>query len=154
MPVPSFMNNANFGSRAVAFAIDAIVLAIICFFLLFLSAGRLISTISIEEPLTIAFFSALYLLVFFVCIIFVHMGYCTLMHAWLGQTIGKMIMGIRVVTIDDRPVSPGVAFLRWAGYILSFAPAASGFLWAAVDKDHCAWHDRLAQTRVMSTEMT
>jgi len=31
---------------------------------------------------------------------------------------------------------------------------ASGFLWSAVDKDHCAWHDRLAQTRVVSAEMT
>jgi uncharacterized RDD family membrane protein YckC len=82
------------------------------------------------------------------------MAYFTLFHAWLGQTIGKMLMGIKVVTNDNKFISPAMAFLRWSGYILSFAPLAAGFLWAAVDKDQCAWHDRLAQTRVVSAEMT
>lgn len=101
----------------------------------------------------VVFFAA-YLIVFLASLAFVHMSYCTLMHAWLGQTIGKMIMGIRVVTEDNRLAPVGVAFLRWTGYLLSLFPLASGFLWAAVDKDHCAWHDRLAQTRVVSAERT
>ena len=99
-------------------------------------------------------FCAAYPLVFFVSLAFVHMAYCTLMHAWLGQTIGKLLMGIKVVTTDNRQAPVGITFLRWTGYLLSLLPLASGFLWAAVDKDHCAWHDRLAQTRVVSTEMT
>jgi len=154
MSVTVFMNTANFGIRAVAFAIDFVLLAVSWLFLFLLLAGRLLSMISIEEPLAIAVFSATYFLVFIISLVFVHMAYCTLMHAGLGQTIGKMIMGIRVVTIDDRQAPLGVAFLRWTGYILSLLPLASGFLWAVVDKDHCAWHDRLAQTKVVSTEMT
>jgi uncharacterized RDD family membrane protein YckC len=82
------------------------------------------------------------------------MVYFTLFHAWAGQTIGKMIMGIKVVGDGNKLTSPSVAFLRWSGYILSFVPLAIGFLWAAVDKDQCAWHDRLAGTRVISTKMT
>ena len=82
------------------------------------------------------------------------MVYFTLFHAWSGQTIGKMIMGIKVVGDENKPASLAVAFLRWSGYILSTVPLAAGFLWAAVDKEQCAWHDRLARTRVISTEMT
>ena len=82
------------------------------------------------------------------------MIYFIIFHAWSGQTIGKMIMGIRVVTKDNKLIPTSVAFLRWTGYILSILPLASGFLWSVVDKDHCAWHDRLAQTRVVSAEMT
>jgi uncharacterized RDD family membrane protein YckC len=59
-----------------------------------------------------------------------------------------------VVGDGNKLTSPAAAFLRWTGYVLSFVPLATGFLWAAVDKDRCAWHDRLARTRVISTEMT
>lgn len=148
------MNTASVGTRAVAFTIDFVLLAVTWPFLFFLLAGRLFRMMPFEEPLAIVVFFATYLFVFVMSLLFVHMAYCTLMHAWLGQTIGKMIMGIKVVTTDNRQTPVGVAFLRWAGYFLSLLPLASGFLWAAVDKDHCAWHDRLAQTRVVSAEMT
>jgi uncharacterized RDD family membrane protein YckC len=154
MSVPTFMNSATFGTRTVAFAIDLAFLAVSWLFLFLLLAVRFFSIISIEDPLAIVIFFATYPIVFFISFFFVHMAYCTLMHAWLGQTLGKMIMGIRVVTIDNRQASPGIAFLRWTGYILSMLPLASGFLWAVVDKDHCAWHDWLSQTRVVSAEMT
>jgi len=146
-------NSANFGTRVMAFAIDFVFLGIIHFFLFALLAGKLIQAIYIE-PLAILTFLALFPPVFLLSFFLLHMAYFTLFHAWLGQTIGKMLMGIRVVTNDNKFISPAMAFLRWSGYILSFAPLAAGFLWAAVDKDQCAWHDRLAQTRVVSAEMT
>jgi uncharacterized RDD family membrane protein YckC len=143
-----------FGARAVALAIDFILLAVIHFFLFFLFVSWLSNEIIHLEPLAILAHVSFYLFVFFVSFVFLHMAYFISFHSWSGQTIGKMIMGIRVVTEDNKPLSPAIAFLRWAGYILSFAPLATGFLWSAVDKDHCAWHDRLAQTRVISAEMT
>ena len=136
-----------------ALVIDFALLEIIHLLLFILLTGKLIQVVHIE-PLTIPTFFSLYLLVFFVSFLFLHMAYFTLFHAWLGQTIGKMLMGIRVVTSDNKLASPSVAFLRWSGYILSLVPLATGFLWAAVDKDQCAWHDRLARTRVVSAEMT
>ena len=153
MSVPDSANSANFGARIMALVIDFALLEIIHLLLFILLTGKLIQVVHIE-PLTIPTFFSLYLLVFFVSFLFLHMAYFTLFHAWLGQTIGKMLMGIRVVTSDNKLASPSVAFLRWSGYILSLVPLATGFLWAAVDKDQCAWHDRLARTRVVSAEMT
>jgi len=148
------MKTASVGRRTLAFTIDIVLLAVTWPFLFFLLAACLFRMISLQEPLAMIVFFAAYLIVFLASLAFVHMSYCTLMHAWLGQTIGKIIMGIRVVTEDNRLAPVGVAFLRWTGYLLSLLPLASGFLWAAVDKDHCAWHDRLAQTRVVSAERT
>ena len=154
MSVPVNINSASFGARAVALAIDFIVLAAIYIFLFLLITGWLLTEVVHFEPLAILPLLFAYVVVFLTSFIFLHMFYFTLFHALSGQTIGKMIMGIRVVTRGNKQVSPAVAFLRWTGYILSFVPLASGFLWSAVDKDHCAWHDRLAQTRVVSAEMT
>jgi uncharacterized RDD family membrane protein YckC len=153
MSDPFFTNNANFVSRIMAFAIDSVLLQLIHFLIFILLAGKLMQSLYIE-PLALIVFFALLPLVFFVIFLLLHMFYFTLFHAWSGQTIGKMIMGIKVVGNENKPASLSVAFLRWSGYILSFVPLAAGFLWAAVDKNRCAWHDRLARTRVISTEMT
>ena len=136
-----------------AFAIDYIILQSIHILLFILLVDKLMQSSRIE-PLTFLVFLALLPLVFFVVFLLLHMMYFTLFHAWFGQTIGKMILGIKVVGDGNSPASLAVAFLRWSGYFLSFIPIAAGFLWAAVDKDRCAWHDRLARTRVISTEMT
>ena len=154
MPGLVFMDTANFGARAVALVIDFVLIATTHLLLFFLLAGWLLNKVIYLELLAILILCSSYLIVFFVSFIFLHIVYFTLFHSLSGQTIGKMIMGIRVVTKDNKGVSPAVAFLRWAGYILSSIPLASGFLWSAVDKEHCAWHDRLAQTRVVSAEMT
>ena len=145
--------SANFGSRAMALAIDFVLLEIIHFLFFILLTGTLMQVAHIES-LSIPAFFVLCLLVFLLSFLFLHIAYFTLLHAWLGQTIGKIIMKIKVIASDDKSISPSVAFLRWSGYILSLVPLATGFLWAAVDKDQCAWHDRLARTRVVSVEMT
>jgi uncharacterized RDD family membrane protein YckC len=144
----------GFGARAVALAIDSALLAVAHIFLFFLLTAQFLSEIKHLDVLTILILCSFYLVVFLLSFIFLHMFYFTIFHAWSGQTLGKIIMGIRVVTVENNDISPAVAFLRWAGYILSSVPLASGFLWSAVDKDHCGWHDRLAQTRVVSTEIT
>ena len=146
-------NHATLGSRAMALTIDFVLLDIIYFFLFILLTVQFIEAAHFE-PLPPAALFILYLLVICVSFIFLHMVYFTLFHAWSGQTIGKMVMGIKVVTHENKPASTSIAFLRWSGYILSIVPLATGFLWAAVDRDQCAWHDRLAQTRVITSEMT
>ena len=153
MSEPIIINPASFGARVMALAIDFVLLETIYFLLFVLLTGKLIQALHFETLIQATFWT-LYLIVFSISFLFLHMAYFILFHTWLGQTIGKMIMGISVVTNDNKLVSPSVAFLRWSGYILSLVPLATGFLWAAVDKDHCAWHDRLAQTRVVSAEMT
>ena len=106
------MKTASVGRRTLAFTIDIVLLAVTWPFLFFLLAACLFRMISLQEPLAMIVFFAAFLIVFLASLAFVHMSYCTLMHAWLGQTIGKIIMGIRVVTEDNRLATVGVAFMR------------------------------------------
>ena len=80
-------------------------------------------------------------------------GYVVAFTVAGGQSIGKMIAGIKVVSADsggwtDR-VGLGQAVLRSAAYLVSALPAGLGFLPALVGADKRAIHDRLAHTRVV-----
>jgi uncharacterized RDD family membrane protein YckC len=86
-------------------------------------------------------------------------GYLTTFTAAGGQTIGKMLTGIRVVAVrpadDQGPerisfgVPLGSAAVRAAAYLVSLAPAGLGFAAILFDRDGRALHDRLANTRVV-----
>lgn len=154
MSVTVLRNSASFEARAVALVIDFALLGTLHLCLHFFLAGRFAHNMILRGSLGLPISSLLYLIIFLGSFFLLHCTYFTIFHAWSGQTIGKMVLGIRVVTENNTPVSPAVAFLRWNGCLLSFVPFGAGFLWSAVDKDHCAWHDRLAQTRVVSAEMT
>ncbi len=67
-----------------------------------------------------------------------------------GQTIGKRIMGIKVVDRDGNPPGVGKAFLRETiGKALSCVIFDLGFILAAFDNQRRAWHDRIAGTYVI-----
>ena len=90
-------------------------------------------------------------------------GYLATFTAAGGQTIGKMIAGIRVIAERPRPpsgddgafdrytprVSLGAAVLRATAYLASLLPAGLGFAAILLDKEGRALHDRLAETRVV-----
>ena len=80
-------------------------------------------------------------------------GYFVLFTAAGGQTIGKMLAGIRVVmhTGDDHTarVGFGAAVVRAAAYFASLLPAGLGFVPILVSPDGRTVHDRLADTRVV-----
>lgn len=90
----------------------------------------------------------------------VHLGYFVLLHAFLGRTLGKMILGVRVVDVrggtprvpEGAPPRLGQSFLRWSAYFVSALPFALGFLAPLVDREGAAWHDRIAETRVVREE--
>ena len=86
-------------------------------------------------------------------------GYLAIFTTAGGQTIGKMLAGIKVVA--DRPtedldadatglrVSVGAAVLRATACLVSLLPAGLGFAAILFDSDGRALHDRLAETRVV-----
>jgi len=86
-------------------------------------------------------------------------GYLATFTAAGGQTIGKMMTGIRVVAqppAEDsgffqysRRVTFGAAVLRAAAYLVSLLPAGLGFVPILFGADGRALHDRLADTRVV-----
>ena len=83
---------------------------------------------------------------------------CFLFFGWFwthgGQTLGMRAWRVKVVRADGAPLSWGDALKRHLAALLSCLPLGLGFLWAAVDPEGLAWHDRLSGTRLTLTEKT
>ena len=146
---PSF-----FFRRALAIIIDIALLAFMHQIIFILQGNMAFQALSIDTLASFKVIIPVFFVVFLLSFILLSMFYFIIFHALLGQTIGKMIFGIKVVSESNSPITIGTAFLRWAGYFLSILPFAAGFLWSVVERDHCAWHDKLALTRVVAVEMT
>jgi uncharacterized RDD family membrane protein YckC len=77
------------------------------------------------------------------------MVYFTLFHGISGQTPGKMLLRLQVVTASGAPITTGTAFLRWVGYLISGLFFFLGFLWVVFDRKKQGWHDKIAMTSVI-----
>jgi uncharacterized RDD family membrane protein YckC len=71
-----------------------------------------------------------------------------------GATLGKNIGGIKVVSTDGSSVSLGQALLRYLGYVMSGVALSLGFLWAAFDRRRQGWHDKIARTYVVYSDVS
>jgi uncharacterized RDD family membrane protein YckC len=78
-------------------------------------------------------------------------GYLVAFIAASGQTIGKMLVGIRVMADDGQRVDLAAALLRSGGCALSLLTAGLGYLPAFFAADGRALQDRIAGTRVVRT---
>jgi uncharacterized RDD family membrane protein YckC len=76
-------------------------------------------------------------------------AYLVTFTAASGQTIGKMLSGVRVVYGDHGRVPFGHAVLRSVALLLCAIPAGLGLLPVFMDPEHRGAHDRLAGTRVV-----
>jgi uncharacterized RDD family membrane protein YckC len=81
-------------------------------------------------------------------------GYFVLFTAAGGQTIGKMAAGIRVIAASEnadghRRVSFAMAIMRAVACLGSVVALGAGFLPALLSSDRRAFHDRIAETRVV-----
>jgi uncharacterized RDD family membrane protein YckC len=75
--------------------------------------------------------------------------YATLAHALAGATLGKRLLGIRVVGPDGAAPSPARSAVRSTLAILSVAALGLGFLLALFTRTGRAFHDLLARTWVV-----
>ncbi len=76
-------------------------------------------------------------------------GYGAVMWKLNGSTVGGIICNLKVVRLDGRPVGWETAILRALGCFLSLVAAGLGFFWIAFDREHQAWHDKIAGTVVV-----
>jgi uncharacterized RDD family membrane protein YckC len=69
-----------------------------------------------------------------------------------GQTVGKRLLRLRV--ISRRGTTPGSlrGLLRFAAMLVSVLPAGLGWVWALFDRERRALHDHLAGTYVIVEE--
>ncbi len=81
---------------------------------------------------------------------------CGLYYVWQwvgkGQTLPMKTWRLRLVSHDGAPLTAARATLR---YVLALSGAlllGTGFLWALIDRERQFLHDRLAGTRIISTE--
>jgi len=75
-------------------------------------------------------------------------AYTIAFHWMWGQTLGKMALQIRVVSMDGGPLSFGQAVGRYFATFLSALILGIGFIMAGVRSDKRALHDLWAGTRV------
>jgi uncharacterized RDD family membrane protein YckC len=71
----------------------------------------------------------------------------------LCGTLGKYLCGIKVVDRHGYPISEARSVGRNAAKLLSYIPLCLGFIWAAFSKEKQAWHDKIAETFVVSRRM-
>ena len=72
-----------------------------------------------------------------------------LISQWDGQTIGKKIMGIKVVSASGGQIDWLKAFIRAVSKILSALPLGLGYFWMLWDEKSQTWHDKIADTFVV-----
>jgi uncharacterized RDD family membrane protein YckC len=146
---------AGFASRAVAIIVDyaiislvtAVVVAALSLFFGLPSVDRFIHWLDSALPGSQRIFDALtsspFGVVFFVAFQYL---YYVFLFSTTGQTVGKAIMGLRVVTIDGHRLGVKRSFIRALCYTLSLAPLGLGFLWVLGEDRRRAWHDKIAHT--------
>ncbi|HXI72918.1 MAG TPA: RDD family protein [Verrucomicrobiae bacterium] len=79
----------------------------------------------------------------------VALAYFAGMWWWRGTTIGGIVLKLKVIREDGRPLSFVAALVRGLAAAFSVVVLFLGFLWIAWDKDKQGWHDKIAGTVVI-----
>lgn len=79
----------------------------------------------------------------------VALAYFAGMWAWKGTTIGGIVLNLKVVRLDDKPVTFAVSLVRGLASAFSVIVFFLGFLWMIWDRDKQTWHDKIAGTVVI-----
>jgi uncharacterized RDD family membrane protein YckC len=142
---------AGFFIRGLAFFLDLAILSVL--FLILLRAGNFgmstaLKGLYLESSsaelirLLLGIYPAVAFSLFFT--------YFTFFVAYGGQTPGKMLFRIRVLTKDQQPLTGWKAFLRTSGYFISsFLLLGLGFLVIIIHPQKRAVHDFIAGSAVL-----
>lgn len=137
-PPEGAVHPAGFWIRFVAIVIDGLCLAAAQWVL-----GRLIFGLLFGWPRTLPALAGLWVLNVFLGSI-----YPVIFHWRWGQTLGKMAVHVKVVTVAGGPLSLNAAIIREIGYWVSFLTLCIGYLMAGLRSDKRALHDLMADSRV------
>jgi uncharacterized RDD family membrane protein YckC len=80
----------------------------------------------------------------------IQLGYYVILTGIYGATLGKMILGLRVVDTSGQKIGIGKAVLREIiGKFVSGLVFGLGYIWVAFDEKKQGWHDKIAGTYVV-----
>jgi uncharacterized RDD family membrane protein YckC len=140
---------ASFKARAVAFVTDILVA-----FLLFVAAlilgvrvGSRLGLLNLETNVNLEFDLHHWYSIIFVVLYF---GLST--YLGNGKTLGKWLMGIRVVSLAHERMSLWHSFERALGYGASALEFGFGFIQYFIHPNRRTVHDRIAETIVVKEE--
>lgn len=139
----SLMELPTLGARVGAGAIDALLLIALDLVILYLTlrVAGLQNTVDDVRVLPIVPLAGFLALLAF--------GYVAAFTVAGGQTPGKMLLHLRVIGDDGRPIDAAGGMLRAAGCMLVPVTLGLSYAPALVTADHRALHDRIAGTRVV-----
>jgi uncharacterized RDD family membrane protein YckC len=151
---------AGFVSRLLAFIIDVVIIsftigAVTWFLSVTATVLQLRSILGFSLsaiPGSAEFIDALFgpvVATAFIAVVII--AYHIFFIVFAGQTPGKALLGLRVVSLDGKRLGYGKAILRLLGYFISGIPLYLGFFWVIFDDRRQAWHDKIAGTCVIYT---
>lgn len=138
----------GFGTRLLATVIDGITVGFFGFMLSFV-IGFIAILVDIYTPEPAS--GPLELLIV-LCMLGFSLVYYVGLWSSEGSTLGKSVLGLRVVGTDGSQLTTGKALLRYFGYIISALVLSIGFIWAAFDGRRQGWHDKIAGTLVIYSD--
>ena len=143
---------AGFASRVLAFSIDLFAL-IIALVVAFVFVRGIVSIFNLDQLFQTLFgttgHATLRMVASGVLGTLVACLYWIFGWTFLGATVGKIVMGLRVVGPGGSRVGFWRSLRRVIGYFISAFSLGLGFLWVIVNKRHHDWADKLAGTSVV-----
>ncbi len=148
-----FTPKGGFWIRVDAFIIDALILVIIIGIIATV-AFLLLDHLHFLKPTTDSPINLLksfkpLLIALAILSVGINYLYYTFFYGTIGQTPGKIICHLKVISLNGKHLSYPQASLRWLGYFLSTLPCFLGFLWVVFDHRNQGFHDKLARTAVI-----
>jgi uncharacterized RDD family membrane protein YckC len=135
---------AGFGSRMMAYVIDA-VLIVISFYLSLVMVILFIALATLERP-TFPQIDDGHWLTFFLLWAWLYFFYCFGVY---GKTPGKAMLGLRVVTKKGEKLGWIRSCFRGPAYLVSYLGGGLGFIWIAISKKNRGWHDHIVGSAVV-----
>ena len=146
---------AGFISRLLAYTVDLLIVVgmiaifgiTVDLFLRFFGLSDVVDTLLASEN---ALGDILRFLTFLGSVAFISFGYFVL--SWTltaGQSIGKLLIGIRIVPVDGSKITLWRSILRYFAFLFSALILFIGLLWVLVSDNRQGWHDKFARTCVI-----
>lgn len=134
---------AGFWVRFAAYLVDGVILSIPSNLIAEATLDGTVYEIGTSIPASFAVLN--------VVLLVAQLAYFAILEGTSGQTVGRMLCGIRVVDADT--LQPGIGIGRGVGRyfarLLSSLPCLLGYFWMLWDDQNQTWHDKLCRTKVV-----
>ena len=154
-PSPLQGQYAGFASRFIAYIVDLLVIVgaitvvgiVFSLLLNFFRLNQLIDNLLASDS---ALGDILRVITFLGSVAFISFSYFVLVWTFTaGQSVGKALVGVRIVPTDGSKITVWRAIVRYFAFILSALVLFLGLLWVLISDSRQGWHDKIARTYVI-----